>query len=127
MARKNVVVYQVGTNLAMSANFTTAPTLIKYLDNCSYQINIATTDSTGSFSVEGSLDYAIDETTGKVTNPGNWIALVLSGTPTAAAANDSILIDLNQLPFNAIRLVYDSTVAGTGIANVYVMCRQLGG
>jgi hypothetical protein len=112
----------------MSANFTTDPTLIKNLDNCAYQINVRTTDSEGIFKVQASLDYAIDEPTNQVTNAGNWVDLTLAGgVPTISAANDSILINLNELPFNAIRLAYESDVAGTGECDIYVMAKQIGG
>ncbi len=128
MARKNVVVYKVANAQSMAANFTTSPTLIKYLDNMAYQINISTTDSVGTFAVEASLDYAVDEVGNTVTNLGNWVPLNLAGgVPFAAAANDTILIDLNQLPFNAIRLSYTSGTAGTGHCDIYIMARQLGG
>lgn len=112
----------------MAANFVTSPTIIRYLDNCCYQINMDGNGSTGSFSVEGSLDYAVNEANDDApVRAGNWIALNLSGTPTAGGSSDQILIDLNQLPFNAIRLRYTSSVAGTGHCDVYVMSRQLGG
>lgn len=128
MARKNVVVYQLNKAQSMAASFTTNPTLIKYLDNIAYQINVTTTNSTGTFSVQGSLDYTIDETVNNVSNPGNWITLKLAGgVPTISAASDQILIDLNQLSFNAVRLVYTSTVAGTGTCDIFVMGRQIGG
>ena len=128
MARKNVNIYQLASSQSLAASFNTSPTLIKYLDNCAYQINVTTTNSTGTFSVQASLDYAKNEVTDVVTNSGNWIDLNLAGgTPSVAAANDQILIDLNQLPYNAIRLKYTPTIAGTGTCNIYVMTRQLGG
>lgn len=131
MARKNIVTKKISAAQSLAANFTSEPTVIQFLDNVSYQINITTTNSTGSFVVQASLDYepagAVDPMSG-VPNSGNWVDLVLSGgTPTAAAANDSILIDLNQLPFKAVRLKYTSTIAGTGTADVYVAAKQLGG
>lgn len=128
MARKNVVVYKLNASQTMASSFTTSPTLIKYLDNIAYQINVTTTNSTGTFSVQASLDYAVDEVGNTPTNLGNWITLTLAGgVPTIAAANDLILINLNQLPFNAVRLVYTPTIAGTGTCDVFVMGRQIGG
>lgn len=127
MSRKNVVLYPVSLSTSLSADFTTAPTIIRYLDNCSYQINVLTSDSTGTFYVQSSDDYAVDETTNTVLNAGNWADLPLGGgTPSAGAANDTILIYLNQLPFNAIRVRYAHTVAGTGTASIYLMAKQLG-
>lgn len=131
MSRKNVVAKKIATAQSLAASFTSEPTVIQFLDNVSYQINITTTNSTGSFVVQASLDYepagSVDPMSG-VPNSGNWVDLVLSGgTPTAAAANDSILIDLNQLPYKAVRLKYTPTIAGTGTMNIYVAAKQLGG
>lgn len=127
MARKNTVVYTLAAAQSLAASFNTRPTLIRYLDNCSYQINITTTNSTGTFAIQVSDDYSVYEPTGDVVNPGTWSPLPLGGTPVAAGANDTITIDLNQLPFYAMRLSYTSSVAGTGTAGIYLTCKQLGG
>lgn len=127
MARKDVNVYNVAPAQSLGATFTTAPTLIKYGDNVAYQINAVTSNAVGTFSVQASLDYKISEPTNSVENPGNWIDLTLAGgTPFLASANMLIMINLNQLPFNAIRLVYTRT-SGTGTADVYIMTKQIGG
>lgn len=126
MARKNILTYQVASNQSLSSNFITPVTVIEYLDNCSYQINLTTTDSIGTFSVQGSNDY--NQEGSAVVNPGNWISLTLGGgTPFVNAANDLIIIDLNQLPFSAIRLIYSSGTSGTGTCNIYLTCKQVGG
>lgn len=112
----------------MATSFTSLPTVIRYLDNCSYQINITTIDSVGTFSVQGSNDYNITEPGSYVANPGNWIALTLGGgTPFANGANDNIIIDLNQLPFSAVRLTYTATTAGTGTCQIIVNNKEVGG
>lgn len=128
MARKNVLKFQVATAQSLSATFISAPTVVKFLDNVSYQINITTTNSVGTFSVQASNDYQQDEVTDAVTNAGTWADLPLGGgTPSAGAANDTILINLNQLPFNAIRVKYTSSVAGTGTCSIVLQARQIGG
>ncbi len=130
MARKNTLVYNLTpTPQSLAADFSTAPTVVRYLDNCSYQINLTTTDSVGTFVVEASNDYAVNEGNDSVvTNPGTWVALTLAGgTPFVNGADDTIIINLNQLPFYAIRLTYNSTVAGTGTCTIYVTDKQLGG
>lgn len=128
MARKNVLSpYKILSNQSLVADFQSPPTIIPYADNCAYQINITTIDSIGTFSVQGSLDYQVD-TNGNVTNSGHWVTLSLAGgTPFANAANDNIIINLNQLPFNAIRLAYTAGTPGTGTCDAYVMTRQIGG
>lgn len=133
MARKNTNVYRVKTaagadTFSLAASFTAPPTIVTYMDNCAYQIDITTTNSTGSFVVQASLDYAVDALSGTVTNAGNWITLTLAGgSPIAAAANDDIMISMNQLPFVAIRISYTPTIVGTGTCAIYLSSKQLGG
>jgi hypothetical protein len=129
MARKNTLVYQLAAAQSLAANFISPVTVVRFMDNCSYQINVTTTNSTGTFAVEVSDDYAVNEASNNVvTNPGNWAALTLAGgTPTVAAANDVIVINLNQLPFNAMRLHYTSTIAGTGVADIFIVNKEIGG
>lgn len=127
MSRKNQLAAKILTAQSLSAAFTSPPTLIKYLDNCSYQINISTSNSTGTFSVQGSNDFAMNEPSNTVTNPGNWAAIPLSAVISAAAANDTALIDLNQLPFTAVRVSYAPTIAGTGVIDLYLQMKQVGG
>lgn len=128
MARKNILVYEVAAAHSLSASFQTAATVINYLDNCSYQINITTSDSIGTFSVQGSNDYQVSDPMGVIVNSGHWIDLTLGGgTPFANAANDNIIIDLNQLPFSAIRLTYTATTPGTGTCDIFLTCKQVGG
>jgi len=129
MARKNVLkpVLLTPTPQSLAVAYTSPVTTITFADNIAYQINTTTSDSTGSFVVEGSLDYEVDFVTGALRNPGNWAALDLGGTPVVAAANDVILINLNQLPFNAMRLRYVPIIPGTGTINVYIMTKEIGG
>lgn len=124
--RKNVLGSNkpLAINQSLTASFTTVPTMIDFLDNVGYQINVATTNSTGSFAVQVSLDYqsglALEN-----ANAGNWTNLPLSGTPTVVAANDIISINLNQVPFKAIRLAYTAGTPGTGTANIYIMSKEV--
>ncbi len=127
MARKNTLVYTIATAQSLAANFTTVATIVEYLDNISYQIDITTSNSVGTFTVQASNDYEVN-TAGAVVNEGTWIDLELGGgTPFANAANDNILISLNQVPFVAIRLEYTSSVAGTGTCAITLTAKQLGG
>lgn len=125
-SRKNVLApVQIGTAQSLAASFNSPATIIDYLDNAAYQINVTTTNSTGSFSVQASLDY--EQGNGlENARTGNWVTLTLGGgTPSVSGANDNIMIYLNQLPYRAIRLAYTSTVAGTGTANIFVMSKMV--
>lgn len=127
MSRKNFLSHTLVESQSLSSSFQTDPTVVKHLDNLSYQIIITTTDSVGTFSVQCSNDYDVQEPSSRVLNPGTWTDLTLSGVPAVAAANDSILISLNQVPFKAIRLAYTPSVAGTGTAKIVIMDKMIGG
>ncbi len=129
MARKDVLRHLLVESQSLAASFNSTPTMVTYLDNCSYQINVTTTNSTGTFKVQGSDDFqavhGVDQ-----PNTGNWVDLPLGGptaNPVIAAANDTILINLNQIPFNALRLVYTAGTAGTGHCDIWLVDKQLGG
>lgn len=131
MARKDVVKYTIPVAgspiISLSASFVTPATVIKYLDSISYQINVTTTDSVGTFAVQVSNDFQQDEVNNIVVNPGTWTALTLSGTPSVSAANDSIVIDLQLMPYYATRIAYTSSSAGTGTAGIILNAKQIGG
>lgn len=127
MARKDVLAPVVLESAkSLGASFTTSPTLISFLDNVCYQVNVTTSNAVGTFYVEASLDYQPTDAVNGPANAGNWVALTLSATPTLASANDTIMINLNQLPFKAVRLGYTRT-SGTGTAVIYIMAKQIGG
>lgn len=128
MSRKNTLQSEILQNQSLSADFISPVTVITYLDNISYQINITTTDSIGNFTVQGSNDYEIYTPTNEVQNAGSWVDLPLGGgIPNANAANDQIIIDMNQVPFKALRISYDSLTAGTGTCDIWILGKQIGG
>lgn len=126
MARKDTLLHELLVDQSLSSSFNSPATVIRYGDNISYQIDITTTNSIGTFSVQVSNDYAVgpDNT---ITNAGTWNTLTLSGTPTVDATNDIISISLNQVPYFAIRLAYTSSTAGTGTCNAWITSKQVGG
>lgn len=141
MPRKSTLVTQLGPNGAiplaesssaapfdLSTGFVTPPTVVRFLDNCSYQIIVNTTDSVGTFAVQASNNYYVNEGNDYVVmNPGTWNDLTLAGgTPFVSATDDTIIVNLNQLPFYAIRLIYRSTTPGTGTATIYITNKQIG-
>lgn len=131
MSRKNVLIHELKVNnstaISLASSFISEPTVITYMDNISFQINLTTSDSVGSFTIQGSDDYDVSQPGTAVVNAGNWVDLPLSGTPNANGANDTILVDMRNVPFVALRLVYTSSVAGTGTATAYIVAKQVGG
>lgn len=127
MSRKNTLQFTVASAQSLSASFTTTPNVITNLDNISYQIDVTTADSTGTFVVQASNDYKVVAPNETVVNAGTWVTLTLSGSPSVSAANDIISIALTQPPFTALRLSYTAGTAGTGTCNIYLNAKQVGG
>lgn len=127
MSRKNVLLpVAVATNQSLATNFTTPPTVVSYMDNIGYQINVTTVDSEGTFKVQASMDYEAGVNGAGPAVAGTWTDLTLSGTPTVSAASDSIMISLNQVPYKALRLAYVSTTPGTGTCTASIMAKMVG-
>ncbi len=128
MSRKNILSPElIASAQSLAASFNSTPTMIPFLDNCAYQINVTTSDSIGTFHVEGSVDY-VQQTPIQRGVTGNWVPLTLGGAtanPVANAANDTIIINLNQVPFNALRIAYVSGTAGTGHADIFFMSKMI--
>lgn len=119
--RKNVLApIRIEHNHSLAASFNSTATIIDFLDNVAYQVNVLTSNSTGFFEMQASLDYD------SLSGSGNWVTLTLGGgIPAVTAANESIMIYLNQLPYRAVRLKYTATIAGTGTADIYIMSKMV--
>lgn len=90
-------------------------------------MNVTTSAASGFFTIQGSNDYDANEPGTQIVNPGTWVDLTLSGVPSVAGANDSILISMNQVPFNALRVQFTNTVVGAGTVDIIMQSKQLGG
>lgn len=116
--------FHVVNAVSMAATITSSPTNVQYLDNVVYELSWPSTGSpNGTFAVQASEDYQVSST-GTVTNSGTWVPLTLSSTITATGSADQALIDLNQIPFSWIRLVYTRS-SGTGTLDVFVSGKSL--
>lgn len=126
MSRKLVLAPIVlESSKSLAASFFSPATVLDFQDNVLYQIDVTTSDSEGEFAVQVSQDY--QPPNGQVTaNAGTWVDLPISGTPSVNAANDNILISLNQVPFHAMRLKYTQSVAGTGTCKITLTARPVG-
>lgn len=100
-----------------TASLISSVTNIQYMDNICIEL-VFTGSPVGTFAVQGSADYDQDAQ-GVVLNAGNWVALTLSPSPAATGSANSILIDMNQLSFPWMRVVYTKT-SGTGTLNAYI-------
>lgn len=125
MAKSVLLKYHLIDAESMGADITSAVTDIRFMDNIAIQINFTTSDAVGTFYVQGSVDHNVQDPMNSVESPsGNWVDLDLSPTPTAASANDNILINLTQMSFPFIRVFYDRT-SGTGTCDAYIFGKSI--
>lgn len=112
MSRKNALApIPLIVNESMATSITSPSIEIQWLDNVCVQL-VWTGTPTGTFSVEGSLDQV------------SWAALILNPTISAAGSADNALIDLNQLSFPYIRVVYTAS-SGTGTLNALLGAKMI--
>lgn len=112
MNKDNLAPYKTITNGDMSAaTLTSTPTNIINKDNVAIAL-VWTGSPVGTFAVNVSQD--------KTT----WIPLTLSTTPVASGSAGSIGLDLNQLAFPHIQVVYTKT-SGTGTLNCTISAKQV--
>lgn len=124
MSKKgSLLKFQNITDGDMSAAITSVVTALPFLDNIGIQLNVTTSDAVGTFQVQVSADHAQDSQ-GVVSNAGHWIPLTLSGTPTVASADTDISIDINELAFPWIRVVYVRT-SGSGTVQGFITAKGL--
>lgn len=115
----------IAASQSLTASFNSPATVLEYQDNVLYEIDVTTSNSVGTFKVQVSQDY-VPPNSLTSANSGTWVDLVLDGTPSVNAANDNILISLNQVPFHAMRLAYTSTTPGTGTCKITITARPVG-
>jgi hypothetical protein len=120
--KNNIKQFQIVTSGDMSqSSVTSLVTDIQFLDNIAIQINF-TGSPVGSFAIQTSLDYAIDNVTNTVINTGNWVDY--QGLSISTAVGSPIIIELNQVSSPFIRLVY-SKVSGSGTMNAYISAKTI--
>lgn len=115
MSRKNVLTpyhWLVDGDMS-SATLTSEETEVTYTDNVGISVSW-TGNAEGVFAVEATIDGV------------NWSELNFGIAPQATGSADTHLLNLNQIPYKAIRLTYIKTT-GTGTLNSYIMYKQTGG
>lgn len=100
-------------SISLAASFVTIPTSINRLDNIAYQINITTSNSVGTFTMQCSSDQV------------NWANV---GTAASvAAANDVAVVWVNQeYCSHYVRLSYTANTAGTGTCTIILTAKDIG-
>lgn len=110
---------QTPVSISLATAFTTIPTNVQYEDNTSYQINVTTTNSIGTFTVEVCSDYNPN-----IAASGNWSNMGTAASPNAA--NGIFFCEIVSGPRSWIRLNYAVGTAGTGTCTILVSAKNIG-
>lgn len=120
--RKNFLLnYHLITDTSMGSSITSSAFNIQGLDNIGVQFNFTGTP-TGTFYVQVSADY--QAVNGLVINSGNWNSLTLNPVPAAAGAADSIGINIQEIAFPWMRVLYTRS-SSTGTLNTWICGKML--
>ena len=116
MAKRVVLPYDLKTAESLGVAFSTAAVSVRYTDNVGIFIKTASvTTNTGSFIVEGTIDGT------------NWFDFGLSPTLTLANANTTFAVNLNQVPFDQVRVSFTPSVTTpNGTALISIMAKSVG-
>ena len=124
MAIKNALLpVQIISAADMSGDITGPVTTIAFLDSVAIQLNFTGT-AVGTFEIQGSLDHKVSVPSNNVEANGNWIAMTLTPTPSAAGSDGQVLINMNQIAFPYIRIVYLAT-SGAGSLDAFIAAKEI--
>ena len=71
----------------------------------------------GTFDIQASMDVL-----GQIGGTANWASVTVSPAPVAAGAADRILVNLGQIPYPFVRVVYTRT-SGNGLVDCWISVR----
>lgn len=120
-SRPVIKYYPVVTDGDMSADITSAVTIIDQISMVSYDISWVGTSPAGNITVEVSNTYRLNAD-GTVKSQGNWTALTLSAATAVSGNTGNGFIDVTKIAAYAIRLKY-TRASGTGVLNVTVAAK----
>lgn len=137
MSRKNTLnaVKDVTSGDMSAASVTSLVTDIQYLDNISVQLSW-TSSPVGTFAIQGSLDYSPGDAAsaaGRTANAGTWTPITLtylsgsvfvSATSIPTSVGSPILLNLSNLSFPYIRVVYTRS-SGSGTLTSWIMGKAI--
>jgi hypothetical protein len=105
----------------MAGNLTSPATIVQKISMLSYTVSWAGTSPVGTLAVQISNDFSLNPN-GTVNNMGTWTVLPLNlagttvNTIPVTGNTGTGAIDIDQLGFFAVQLVYTAT-SGTGVLN----------
>ena len=120
--------YQIITNQPTSANYSSSAYSLINVDVAAIQVDY--TGGSGTFSVQGSVNYAVDNL-GNVQNAGTWsnLPFLLNGSSSVVSVPvptqpSPIIFDLYGSAITAAKLVYQG--ASSGFFTVTISSKRLG-
>lgn len=114
--RKNVVRgYKMFDAVSVAASATSNEVNVINLDKASIFVDWAGTAPVGVLTVQA-----------KNAQNGDWFDLDMGGVINISGASGSHILVFNELPHDAIRLVYTAT-SGTGTIDAVLAAKQVGG
>jgi hypothetical protein len=117
-SRPMLTPFPVITNGDMTTTITSSVTIIQNTSRVSYDINWSGTAPAGTIFAQASNTYALNAA-GQVSEPGDWISIPLSATPTVSGNTGTGFIDIQGIACYAIRLQYVPT-GGSGVLNATI-------
>lgn len=114
MSRKSVIRgHKVITDGDMSGSLTSEITNVTNLDNVGYIVEWSGSSPSGQIEVEIQ------------SGPSGWAPLDFGSTISVSGNTGSIILNINQIPFENIRLKYTAS-SGTGTLNVTLSSKVVG-
>lgn len=122
--RKNVILpFHLVSATSMAADITSIPTNGTFQDNVGIQVKWVSSDGVGVISIQGSINAVVNQAGTLVS--GDWYDLTFNPVLTQPNSNSGgYLINLNQVPYNFIRVKYTRT-SGTGTFDAWITEKEI--
>lgn len=118
-SKKVIKSFQMISAASMAATVTSSIVNTEFLDNIGLYIKWASSDAVGVITVESSINYDAGLAT------GDWFSLTFNPPLAQPASNNgSYGINLNELPYPWLKVVYTRT-SGSGTLNAYLSAKEV--
>lgn len=108
---------QIGNNIALNTNYTSAFVPLKNIFMYSIAANISGTP-TGNIKLQASNDPETNDTQPLVT-PVNW--LDIDGSIATVSSSGEVFWNVHEVAYNYVRVLYTDTSGGTSLATLNII------
>lgn len=124
MGRKNVILPVQIVNAAMSADITSTPVNVQYMDNLGLEIAWTAANSpSGTIYIQGSNSYT------QYPSSGTFYSLTFDPVldqPDGTTTANGYIVSLTDFPWAYLRVFYDRSSGGTGdTLSVWLTAKEL--